>query len=217
MAGRTIAIGDIHGCSIALGALLHAIQPRQNDTIVTLGDYVDRGIDTKGALDLLIALGEHCHHVPILGNHDEMMLNARADEDDFHFWINCFGQAAIDSYGSTGTLDLIPAAHFEFMERCVPYYETDTHIFLHANYVAELPMDQQDVYTIRWLSMRDVVPGPHYSGKIVVVGHTPQPDVLDLEYVVCVDTGCATGGWLTALDVNSGQKWQVDEMGMTRE
>lgn len=216
MAGRTIAIGDIHGCSIALGALLHAIRPRPDDTIVTLGDYVDRGVDTRGALDLLIELGRNYHLVPILGNHDEMMLRAREDEDDFHFWINCFGQAAIDSYGATGRLSLIPESHFEFLARCLPYFETDTHLFLHANYAADLPLDQQDIYTLRWLSMRDVVPGPHCSGKIAVVGHTPQPDVLDLGHVICVDTGCATGGWLTGLDVATGQKWQVDQLGMPR-
>lgn len=56
MLARLIAIGDIHGCSLALRALIEAIDPQANDTIVTLGDYVDRGIDSKGVLDELIAL-----------------------------------------------------------------------------------------------------------------------------------------------------------------
>ena len=56
MPGRNIAIGDIHGCSMALAALVEAIAPQPDDMIITLGDYVDRGIDCKGVLDQLIAL-----------------------------------------------------------------------------------------------------------------------------------------------------------------
>ncbi len=103
---RTIAIGDIHGCSIALEALIEAINPQPDDTIIPLGDYVDRGIDSKGVLDLLIELRDRCNLVPILGNHDQMMLHARDGRSDFQFWLNCGGDAALDSYGSSGKLDL---------------------------------------------------------------------------------------------------------------
>ena len=216
MPSRTIAIGDIHGCSTALTALLDLIAPQPGDTLVTLGDYVDRGIDSKGVLDLLIALKDRCRLIPILGNHDEMMLHARDGRSDFQFWLNCGGDAALDSYGSTSQIDLIPAAHFRFLESCLPFFETDTHFFVHANYKSDLPLDRQDDNTLRWLSLRDFVPGPHCSGKIAVVGHTPQPDVLDLGHLICLDTGCCTGGWLTALDVASGEIWQVDEKGRER-
>ena len=82
---RTIAIGDIHGCSVAFAALLESIDPQSDDTIVTLGDYVDRGIDSKGVIELLIALGDRCHFVPLLGNHEEMMVGAREGRADFQF------------------------------------------------------------------------------------------------------------------------------------
>ena len=74
---RTIAIGDIHGCSTALASILLAIDPQPEDTIITLGDYVNRGMDSKGVLDVLIELSGRCRLIPILGNHDEMMLKAR--------------------------------------------------------------------------------------------------------------------------------------------
>jgi serine/threonine protein phosphatase 1 len=115
MSQRTIAIGDIHGCSIALAALIESISPQAEDTIITLGDYVDRGIDSKGVLDLLMGLADRCRLVPLLGNHDEMMLHARDGRGDFQFWLNCGGDAALDSYGSTRSLELIPAAHFRFL------------------------------------------------------------------------------------------------------
>ena len=216
MPPRTIAVGDIHGCSTALAALLELIDLQPDDTLVTLGDYVDRGIDSKGVLDLLIALKDRCRLIPILGNHDEMMLHAKDSRSDLQFWLACGGDAALDSYGSTSSLDLIPAAHFRLLEQCLPFFETDTHFFVHANYKPVLPLNRQDDSTLRWLSLQDYVPGPHCSGKIAVLGHTPQPDVLDLGHLICLDTGCCNGGWLTALDVMSGTVWQVDERGRQR-
>ncbi len=216
MAGRVISFGDIHGCSTALAALLQAIDPKPDDTLIMLGDYIDRGINSKGVLDQLIALADRCRLVPLLGNHDQMMLFARNGKDDLRFWLNCGGVSCLDSYGSSGRLDLIPAAHFRFLERCLPYFETDTHFFVHANYKPDLPLDKQDDHTLRWLSLRDFVPGPHCSGKIGVLGHTPQPDVLDLGHLICLDTKCYDGGWLTGLDVQTRQTWQVDERGQRR-
>jgi serine/threonine protein phosphatase 1 len=214
--GRTIAIGDIHGCSTALAALVEAFEVTPDDTIVPLGDYVDRGIDSKGVLDQLIALSNRCQLLPILGNHDEMMLHARDGRSDFQFWLNCGGDAALDSYGASSRLDLIPRSHFAFLESCRAYVETDTHIFLHANYKPDVPFNQTDDHTLRWLSLRDYTPAErHCSGKTAVVGHTPQKDVLNLGHLICLDTGCCHGGWLTALDVDSGQIWQVNERGET--
>jgi len=77
MSGRIIAVGDIHGCSAALAALVLAIDLKPQDTFVTLGDYVDRGIESKAVLEQLIELEKRCQLVPILGNHDQMMLHAK--------------------------------------------------------------------------------------------------------------------------------------------
>lgn len=215
---RTIAIGDIHGCSIALESLIKAIDPQREDTIIPLGDYVDRGIDSKGVLDQLIKLDDRCRLIPILGNHDQMMLHAKDGRSDFQFWLNCGGDAALDSYGSTSRLDLIPAAHFRFLKGCHSYFENDTHIFLHANFKPEAPLETQDDQTIRWLSLRDFVPPTrHCSGKTVIVGHTPHSEILDLGFLICLDTGVCDGGWLTALDVESSKVWQVNEAGEFRK
>ena len=93
----------------------------------------------------------------------------------FLIWLNCGGDAALDSYGSSGKLDLIPCNHIRFLESCRSYFETDTHIFLHANYKPDVPVEQLDDHTIRWLSLRDYVPSPHCSGKVVVVGTHRRP------------------------------------------
>ena len=131
---RTIAIGDIHGCSAALEALMEAIRPLPADTIVTLGDYIDRGPDSRGVLDRLIALSHHCRPVPLLGNHDQLLLDVRSGKYPIGWLLDMGGTATLDSYGPGYDLGLIPNAHYGFLEGCLPFHETPTHIFVHANY-----------------------------------------------------------------------------------
>jgi serine/threonine protein phosphatase 1 len=229
MGPRTIAIGDIHGCSEALRVLLEAIEPREDDVIVTLGDYVNRGPDTRGVLKRLIALERQCTLVPVLGNHDQMLLQLltgpRAGQSRaVASWLRMGGEATLASYGAapdqiTGAdLARIPAADREFLERCRPFYESETHIFIHANYDPALPMDKQPRDLLRWESLRDRVPGQHVSGKRVIAGHSSQKsgEIFDAGHLVCIDTYCYGGGWLTALDVQTGQVWQTSREGAVR-
>jgi serine/threonine protein phosphatase 1 len=218
MPPRTIAIGDIHGCSLALAALLEAIDPRPEDTIVTLGDYVDRGPDSRGVLELLIALGDHCRLLPLLGNHDDALLAAVDRRVPTSLWIGMGGLATLDSYGPGGDLALIPPHHLVFLKVCRDSYETPSHIFVHANYLPDAPISRQPRTTLLWDSLRERVPGPHCSGKTAIVGHTSQKngEILDLGYLKCIDTYCHGGGWLTALEVESGRVWQADVRGELR-
>jgi serine/threonine protein phosphatase 1 len=114
--------------------------------------------------------------------------------------------------------DLFPEEHLFFLQTCRPFCETETHVFVHAGYVADLPMDRQPGEALRWRVTDARSATPHFSGKVVVVGHTPQrgSDVLDLEFVKCIDTNCHRGGWLTALEVGTGQLWQADADGRLR-
>ena len=79
-------------------------------------------------------------------------------------------------------------------------------------------MAEQPVGMLRWESLRDMTPGPHDSGKTVIVGHTSQKggEILDLGHLKCIDTYCYGGGWLTALDVKTGEVWQADRDGKMR-
>ena len=78
---RTIAIGDIHGCDLALEAILNAIGPTAEDVIITLGDVVDRGANSRRVVELLLDLAQRCQHVGIMGNHEEMMLKVVAGRE----------------------------------------------------------------------------------------------------------------------------------------
>lgn len=227
MSQRTIAIGDIHGCSLALATLLKAVDPGPDDLVITLGDYVDRGFDSRGALDQLLALARRCRLVPLLGNHDEMVLDllqSRAQgrlgsDPRYREWLGFGGIATLQSYGEAESLGEIPADHVAFLQGCRLFHETDRHIFLHGNYEPELALEDQPRDVLLWRSLRQETPGPHVSGKTVIVGHTSQKsgEVLDLGYLKCIDTYCYGGGWLTALDVESGRVWQANDFGLLRK
>lgn len=224
MANRTIAIGDIHGCPDALAALLDAVAPGRDDTVVTLGDYIDRGPNSRAVLDRLIAFAGHGRLVPLLGNHEEALLDALRDKDALRRWLTLGGADTLRSYGwapggmRRALADWVPAPHREFLAACRAYHETPTHVFIHAGYVPELPLREQPGLALRWRVTDAATAVPHSSGKIVVVGHTPQHsgEVLDLGFLLCIDTDCARGGWLTALDVDTRQVWQADRAGRLR-
>ncbi len=218
MTGRIVAIGDIHGCAAALDTILDAIGPTAEDTIVALGDYVDRGPDSKGVISRLIELGTKCNVVALQGNHEEMMLDVIQREQPPTRWLQYGGVETLDSYMFTGDMSVIPAEHHRFFDSMVDYYETEKHIFLHANYDPAKPLDQQTPHDLRWLKLTDFTPDQHLSGKRAVVGHTHDRggEIFDIGHLVCLDTYCYGGGWLTAMDVDSGELWQADESGTLR-
>ena len=136
------------------------------------------------------------------------------------------GTEALASYGYKGgpelrTADLralIPAEHFQFLKGCRDYFETVRHVFVHAYYEPDRPLHGQRWGGLRWASLPPV-PARHCSGKVAVVGHTPQKngEVLDLGYLKCIDTFCHGGGWLTALEVGTGKVWQANLAGEMRQ
>ena len=218
MPGRLIAIGDIHGCLAAFKTVLDAVAPGPDDTIVTLGDYVDRGPETCGVLETLIALARQTRLVMLLGNHDEMMLKVCGGRQDlFTDWLIYGGHATLASY-HTLLPDGIWPRHLTLLESCGMVFETERHFFVHGNYQADMPLAEQPSAVLLWDSLKRRQPGPHYSGKTAILGHTSQKngEVLDLGYLKCIDTCCYGGGWLTAMDVETGQLWQAAMDGTRR-
>lgn len=214
---RTIAIGDIHGCGIALNQLLDAIGPTSSDKIITLGDYVDRGMGSSQVIETLIDLVPRCHLVPLIGNHEIMMFKGLQNGGtDLEFWMMHGGQSTVASYG--GRLQNIPQDHLSFLSHCLRFHETDTHFFLHACYDPYLPLNEQPDQVIFWQHVLEFPPEPHMNEKIGIVGHTPQNDgeVRDFGHLKIIDTYCYGDQWLTALDVESGQVWQANERGQVR-
>jgi serine/threonine protein phosphatase 1 len=218
---RILAIGDIHGCHRALAALLDAVAPQPDDLLVTLGDYVDRGPDSRGVLDHLITLHAQGQLLPLRGNHDLMMVEARHRHAPDGMWLACGGLQTLLSYGIAAAedpdLSAVPEEHWMFLEEdCLDYYETDQHIFVHASLDPDLPLPDQPQYLLFWEKLCE--PRPHVSGKTVICGHTKQRSgqPLNLGHHICIDTGAYAGGWLTCLDVASGRLWQANQHGEQR-
>jgi serine/threonine protein phosphatase 1 len=218
---RHLVIGDIHGCYRALSTLAVFVPFQPDDVLITLGDYVDRGPDSRAVLDFLIARRGHGPLVALRGNHEVIMLKARYSAEGLRGWKEMGGDWALRTYAPlwrTGTPDDIPEAHWEFLERHTRrYYEIESHFFVHANAHPDVPLAEQPDYMLFWEFFKN--PAPHQSGKVMVCGHTAQRSgrPLDLGHAICIDTGVCSGGWLTCLDVASGRYWQANERGETRQ
>lgn len=212
---RRFVIGDIHGCGKALRALIEAIDPAKNDELIFLGDYVDRGPDSRDVIDQIIALEDVCNVVALRGNHEIMLMSVALRGVDDEVWLRSGGQATVTSYG--GSLEKIPANHLAFFQDLRAYYETTNEIFVHANYQHDRNMTDQDEVATYW-SHLGIPPPPHQSGKRVFVGHTPQPggNILNIEHLVCVDTYCFGGGFLTALNLETFELIQTNLHGHLR-
>ncbi len=151
--GRTLAIGDIHGCRASLENLAEFVGISDSDTVVTLGDYVDRGPDSKGVIELLIALGSTGTLITLRGNHEVMMLEAREDQMRCPRWLEFGGDTTLDSYGACPLAE-IPVSHWEFLEATRNFHETDQFFFVHANANPDLPLEEQDASTFFGSALR---------------------------------------------------------------
>ncbi len=220
---RVLAIGDIHGCLRALDTLLSAIALQSDDVLVTLGDYVDRGPDSKGVLDRLIELNATGQLIALRGNHDELMIQARIGLEQ-RMWLTCGGKNTLASYGiphlDDEQLGKVPDSHWHFLEKvCRDYYETRTHFFVHGTVYPDVPLAEQPTHVLYWEKLFIWDCRPHVSGKIMVCGHTKQAEgkPLNLGHTICIDTGAyEPTGFLTCLDVQTGLYWQANQQGQLR-
>lgn len=213
---RTLAIGDVHGHCDALKALIDFVELAEGDTVVTLGDYVNRGPDSRGVMETLLALQKKVNLISLMGNHENMTLQAAQNWGAFEAWRDCGGNATLRSYGIQ-SMDAFPETHLEFMRTCRRFYETQKHILLHANFDPSLPMEEQFDGDLLWQHMIKA-PGRHISGKTIICGHTPQKSGRPSNYgsAVCIDTDVNRAGWLTCLEPATGRFWQARDDGGTR-
>jgi serine/threonine protein phosphatase 1 len=219
MPARCYAIGDIHGCATALKTLIDAIDPRPDDTIVVLGDVIDWGPDSRDCVQQLIDLAGRCQFVLVRGNHEEMLFAALESQSELRYWLNFGGEETLKSYPYRGGDEFIDREHVRFLkDQARDYFETDGFIFVHACYDPNRPMDQQSNTSLQWEPVQPEQMRPHFSGKTVIAGHTPQVsgEPLDLGFLKLIDTDASRGNWLTALEVRDGKFIQANQGGAVR-
>ncbi|MFK7991166.1 MAG: metallophosphoesterase [Sandaracinaceae bacterium] len=208
------AIGDIHGCAEELVALIESLPLTKDSTLVTLGDYVDRGPDARGVIETLLAMRERCHVVSLRGNHEELFLDYLDHDDEKHaakFVLNG-GGATLRSYVADGSTEVrVPREHIEFIRGLPHCYETDDYFFVHAG-VPDVPLETIDVEEhgpfMLWARGR-FLDSTFKWDKRIVHGHTAMPDPTVLPHRVNLDTGCAYGGRLTAMGFPSETVYTV--------
>lgn len=215
MAAKTLIIGDTHGCLTALETMADYADFHGADTIITLGDYVDRGPDSRGVIEYLMALRGLKKLITLRGNHEVMMERARLDPGAVPAWKSYGGDKTLESYGLDSVGD-VPEAHWEFIAACLRYHETDTHFFVHANAYPGVALADQPDQVLYWEPIN--FSAPHNSGKTMICGHTAQQSglPLNLGHAICIDTWVYGDGWLTCLDTESGRFWQTNEKGHRR-
>jgi len=225
MTSRTFTIGDIHGHLDALTTLIDSLDLQEDDHLVFLGDFVDKGPDSKGVLDYLIDLGKKYDCVFIRGNHEEWMLygldapkdQAERDKLEF-FWVKHGGDKTLASYDAedcTAFRENIPDSHREFLEKTVMAHETETHVFVHASWDSDKTMDEQERRTLRYRFLSESMSDPAF-GKEIICGHSAMQNghPATKGNITCIDT--IEGGWLTAYDITNGVYHQVNKQGQTR-
>ncbi|MCH8124051.1 MAG: serine/threonine protein phosphatase [Bacteroidetes bacterium] len=215
-----IAIGDIHGCARTLDGLLKILDVQSDDHLIFIGDYIDRGPDSKGVIDRLIALREERTCTFLRGNHEDLFLGYLDDGEYDIFAING-GIATLSSYMDPGGEMVIPQEHIDFVRNTEFYLDTEDFFFVHAGLRPDMTIaenmeeDNHDVYlwershlkteTLLW-------------EKTVVCGHTPVPEVVNKEQLINIDTGCVyhthpAMGFLTAVSLPDRRFVSVPYMG----
>lgn len=217
---RELVIGDIHGCIRSFQKLLDAVSPQETDTLIFLGDYVDRGPDSCGVIDRIIALRAECKVVTIRGNHEQMLLQALEDREAYKAWCSYGGRETMDSYVKHGHgwgPNNLPQSHHIFLrEQLLDYWESGQHIFIHASLNPELDMKEQPEWLLRWEQFHN--PMRHKSGKQIICGHTSQRSGIPALFDggLCIDTYIYGGGWLTCYDTAAKTFIQTNERGEQR-
>lgn len=213
---KIYAITDVHGCYNELVLLLAKLTITPNTLIIFMGDYVDRGPQSKEVIDLIISLREQCCVVTLKGNHEDMMYKALVNNSDrdVEMWMTNGGYQTLLSYGDIETVlaDIreLPKdlkKHLDFIETLELYYETDTHIFVHASPGLVVPISEQPEAHLIWRRPQlddKEFNYTHSSGKTIISGHTAQSSGVPLRLSdknILIDTGCFFTGVLTAYDV----------------
>jgi serine/threonine protein phosphatase 1 len=217
---RELAVGDIHGCFTALETLAAFVPFTDDDLVITLGDYVNRGPDSRDVIEWLIDRERRGCLVALRGNHEVMMLAARESGDDLERFLDYGGDATLASYarrGEKGRLKDVPESHWDFIERTRGLFESEHRFYVHGNASPDAPLAEQPDYMLYWEKFGD--PPPHMSGKTMICGHTSQKsgEPKSVGHAVCIDTWACGRGWLTCLDAATGRYWQANQRGATRE
>ena len=202
---RYIAITDIHGELRKLESVLSKIETRPDDIFVFMGDYIDRGPDSKGVVEKVLEIKERFQTITLIGSHEYALLHANTDEYyNYLFW-NYGGPATVKSYG--GRFENILATHGDFFRNLKFYHLTDKYLFVHAGIDPRYSLEEQsevDLVYIRSAFYRN----KHNLPQKIIFGHTEFDSPLIQDDKICIDLGCGKykNAKLCALILDNGRE-----------
>lgn len=224
---RVYVVGDLHGCAAELSVLVNHLEKEEKfgpqDLLIFIGDYIDRGADSKGVITQLIALkNKYPSTVFLGGNHEIMMFSCLASPlnlDLQESWLKNGGAQTLSSYNLSPDMapeitisrfsEVLPRDHRAFLENLEKYVVFEDYCFVHAgvNPLRDLKAQlDQDIFWIR----QEFISNIHYFKKTIVFGHTPFEDVMfHLPYKIGIDTGCVFGNFLSCVELRQKKVLQV--------
>lgn len=191
---KYIAIGDVHGCWQSMETLLDKLAPYYNNRqFVFIGDYIDRGPDSKKVVDILLDFQKKVDCVFLRGNHEQMLLDA-IRKGKRSLWLMNGGDTTLHSYGIQDGSVTFPKEHQKFYEETRMYYDTEDYFFVHAGLspgktIAQSIEDDREIQEFLWeRSHLNAFETPWE--KTVVFGHTPRTKPINKNKMIGIDTGC---------------------------
>lgn len=220
---RQIAISDIHGCLKSFRRLLEEkVRFTLADELYLIGDFIDRGKDSKAVVDYILNLQNKGFTVfCLMGNHEDMMLGAKAYPAKRSMWRQHGGLQTLDSYDCD--LDgLYQHPHIKFYQNLDYYIETDKYIFVHAGLNFRIANPLEDRYSMLWIrNWHHRIKRLKVNNKIIIHGHTPIKQAkiqFQLENMsnfgyLNIDAGCVFGHQLCAVDLTNQQLYFQPNLG----
>ncbi len=205
MGGDLYVIGDIHGCLAPLKRLMEKLDPDLNrDRLLFVGDYIDRGPDSRGVVDYILGLKARWpadNIICLKGNHEVMFLDFLAGKDRELFLFNGGLNTLEDYWGNDW--DKLPALelpldHARFYRELRPYYTTEDYIFVHGGLKPGVSLEEQVGEDLFWIR-GEFIASLEDFGRRVIFGHTPFKQPLVLPNKIGIDTGLVYGNFLTCL------------------
>jgi serine/threonine protein phosphatase 1 len=225
---RLYAIGDIHGRLDLLDVLLGKIaadnvaRTPAHMTLIFLGDLPDRGPDSKGVIDRLIALNASVQECIFLaGNHEELMIRmAEGDRAIAPVFHRAGGRETLISYGvsadaydswdfdavSEAAMNAIPQAHVDFLKSFTDWHRVGDYVFVHAGLRPGFAVEDQDVQDLRWIKT-EFTKSPVDHGAMIIHGHSITDGVDEQPNRIGLDTGAYYSGVLTAMGFEADARW----------
>jgi serine/threonine protein phosphatase 1 len=203
---KTFIVGDVHGCLDMLKRLMGSIGwSPEADRLIFLGDFIDRGTQSKGVVDFVLEITKLSERVEcLMGNHERILLDFMDGKDMNTFFLNG-GMATLNSYRTDQQKYggfLIPEEHVSFFRSLKLTIELEDYYVVHAGFRPGVPIANQSTEDLLWI--RDsFIFSNYFFGKRVIFGHTPFAQPLVMENKIGLDTGAVYGNRLTCLELPS--------------